>query len=152
MKSDQPARSASKRDYWKHIINEWEGSECATQAAFCRHAGVSIKSFSRWRSVFAREQLQRQSINGLSVLVANNLELSPLSGSLFVFYNKARDKIKILYWDRNGFCLWYKRLEKHRFHIPAHISETGGKSGAFYCPTGVGKRLAQGDDRPVSEP
>ncbi len=64
----------------------------------------------------------RKSINGLSVLVADELELSPLSGSLFVFYNKARDKIKILYWDRNGFCLWYKRLEKHRFHIPAHIS------------------------------
>jgi len=57
----------------------------------------------------------RKSINGLSVLVADHLELSPLSGSLFVFYNKARDKIKILYWDRNGFCLWYKRLEKHRF-------------------------------------
>ncbi len=57
----------------------------------------------------------RKSINGLSVLVADKLEISPLSGSLFVFYNKARDKIKILYSDRNGFCLWYKRLEKHRF-------------------------------------
>jgi transposase len=65
----------------------------------------------------------RKSINGLSVLVADHLECNPLSGSLFVFYNKARDKIKILYWDRNGFCLWYKRLEKHRFHIPPHISD-----------------------------
>ncbi len=66
MRSEQPARSASKRDYWKHIINEWEGGECATQAAFCRHAGVSIKSFSRWRSVFAREQLQCQSHVGFA--------------------------------------------------------------------------------------
>jgi len=64
----------------------------------------------------------RKSINGLSVLVADHLALNPLSGALFVFYNRARDKIKVLYWDRNGFCLWYKRLEKHRFHIPEHIS------------------------------
>ena len=64
----------------------------------------------------------RKSINGLSVLVADQMECDPLNGSLFVFYNKARDKIKVLYWDRNGFCLWYKRLEKHRFHIPKQIS------------------------------
>jgi len=64
----------------------------------------------------------RKSINGLSVLVADHLEHNPLNGMLFVFYNKGRDRIKILYWDRNGFCLWYKRLEKHRFHIPPHIS------------------------------
>ncbi|MDX8382909.1 MAG: IS66 family insertion sequence element accessory protein TnpB [Ghiorsea sp.] len=64
----------------------------------------------------------RKSINGLSVLVADHLGCNPLSGMMFVFYNKARDKIKILYWERNGFCLWYKRLEKHRFHIPTDIS------------------------------
>ncbi len=58
MKSEQPAHSASKRDYWKHIISEWECSGCKTQAAFCRQVGVSIKSFSRWRSVFACEALQ----------------------------------------------------------------------------------------------
>ncbi len=61
MRSEQPARSASKRDYWKYITNEWESSGCRTQAAFCQRVGVSIKSFSRWRSVFAREQLQCQS-------------------------------------------------------------------------------------------
>lgn len=70
MKSEQPARSASKRDYWKHMISEWERSECRTQAAFCRQAGVSIKSFSRWRSVFAREQLQRQSQVGFAKVEA----------------------------------------------------------------------------------
>ncbi len=66
MKSKQPARGASKRDYWKQIISEWEGSRCRTQAAFCRQAGVSIKSFLRWRSVFAREQLQHQSQFGFA--------------------------------------------------------------------------------------
>jgi len=59
-------RNASKRDYWKRIINEWECSGCSTQAAFCRQADVSIKSFSRWRSVFTREALQRQSQVGFA--------------------------------------------------------------------------------------
>jgi len=64
----------------------------------------------------------RKSINGLSVLVAEQLGMNPLSGQMFVFYNRYRDKIKILYWEHNGFCLWYKRLEKHRFQIPVDIS------------------------------
>jgi len=66
MKSAQPTRSAAKRDYWKHIIREWEGSGCVTQASFCRQSGISIKSFSRWRSVFARESLQSQSKVGFA--------------------------------------------------------------------------------------
>ena len=60
----------------------------------------------------------RKSINGLTVAVIENIEGKPQSGSLFVFYNKRVDKIKVLYWDRNGFCLWYKRLEKGKFLIP----------------------------------
>ena len=60
----------------------------------------------------------RKSINGLSILVADQLELDPLSGHLFAFCNRKRDIIKILYWDRNGFCLWHKRLEKDRFRWP----------------------------------
>jgi len=60
----------------------------------------------------------RKSINGLSILVADHLELDPLSGHLFAFCNRKRDIIKILYWDRNGFCLWHKRLEKDRFQWP----------------------------------
>ena len=60
----------------------------------------------------------RKSINGLSLLVADQLELDPLSGHLFAFCNRKRDMVKILYWERNGFCLWHKRLEKDRFHWP----------------------------------
>lgn len=60
----------------------------------------------------------RKSINGLSILIADQLELDPLSGHLFAFCNRKRDIIKILYWDRNGFCLWHKRLEKDRFQWP----------------------------------
>ena len=60
----------------------------------------------------------RKSINGLVVVVEQQLELSPLSDALFVFSNKKRDKLKILYWDKTGFALWYKRLEKQRFKWP----------------------------------
>lgn len=57
----------------------------------------------------------RKSIDGLAALVEQELELSPMTEALFVFCNKRRDKIKLLYWERNGFVLWYKRLEKQRF-------------------------------------
>jgi transposase len=61
----------------------------------------------------------RKSINGLSQIVEEDLGLSSMSGALFVFCNKAKDKLKILYWDNTGFALWYKRLEKERFKWPA---------------------------------
>jgi transposase len=60
----------------------------------------------------------RKSINGLSMLVEQALELNPFSGDLFVFCNQRRTIIKILYYDTNGFCLWLKRLEEHRFKWP----------------------------------
>jgi len=60
----------------------------------------------------------RKAINGLSVLVEQAMALNPFSGDLFVFCNRRHNIIKILYWDENGFCLWHKRLEKHRFNWP----------------------------------
>jgi hypothetical protein len=57
----------------------------------------------------------RKSINGLSLIVEDEMALSSISGSLFVFCNKKRDKLKALYWDESGFALWYKRLEKEKF-------------------------------------
>lgn len=58
----------------------------------------------------------RKGINGLSMLVESQLALNPFSEHLFVFCNRRRDKVKILYWERSGFCLWQKRLEKARFY------------------------------------
>jgi transposase len=76
----------------------------------------------------------RKSIDGLSMLVEQELELDPFAAQLFVFSNRRRDKLKILYWDRSGFALWYKRLEKARFPWPhtqdtAVISLTGRELG-----------------------
>jgi transposase len=60
----------------------------------------------------------RKSIDGLMIIAEQQMQLSPFGGALFVFCNRARDKVKILYWDKTGFALWYKRLEKHRFKWP----------------------------------
>ena len=60
----------------------------------------------------------RKSINGLSVIVEESLLMSPMQTGLFVFCNRRRDKLKVLYWDSTGYCLWYKRLEDARFKWP----------------------------------
>ncbi|MGM0601526.1 MAG: IS66 family insertion sequence element accessory protein TnpB [Candidatus Rifleibacteriota bacterium] len=65
----------------------------------------------------------RKSINGLSSLVAGELKMNPLSDGLFVFSNRTRKIIKILYWHCNGFCLWQKRLEKGKFKWPGNREE-----------------------------
>mgnify|MGYP000503245426 CR=1 FL=1 len=64
----------------------------------------------------------RKSINGLANIVEAELELPIMSGALFVFCNKGRDKLKVLYWDKTGFALWYKRLEKDKFKWPTKLS------------------------------
>ncbi len=68
----------------------------------------------------------RKSINGLSQLVSEHFELDPFSGHLFAFCNRRRDIIKILFWDKNGFCIWHKRLEKDRFRWPESELEVLG--------------------------
>ena len=60
----------------------------------------------------------RKSINGLSVLVEQEWGLNPFGSALYVFINRQRNKIKVLYWHRNGFCLWLKRLEAEKFAWP----------------------------------
>ena len=59
----------------------------------------------------------RRSHDGLSMMV-NALRHNPTSGDLFVFFNKHCNRVKILYWERTGFSLWYKRLEDGVFRPP----------------------------------
>lgn len=66
----------------------------------------------------------RKSINGLSALVEARFDLDLFSGHLFVFSNRRRHIVKMLYWDRNGFCIWSKRLEKERFKWPDSKGES----------------------------
>ncbi len=64
----------------------------------------------------------RKSINGLAAIVETHMALPLMSGALFVFCNKGKDKLKILYWDNTGFALWYKRLEKDKFKWSGKLS------------------------------
>jgi transposase len=63
---------------------------------------------------------------GLSAVVQNLMGANPFDGSLFLFCNRRRNVIKILYWENNGFCLWMKRLEQDTFPWPRteeHVRE-----------------------------
>ncbi len=68
----------------------------------------------------------RKSINGLSAIAQQAMAGDPFSGGLFVFSNRRRNILKILYWQRNGFCLWMKHLEKDRFPWPCDERECVG--------------------------
>lgn len=60
----------------------------------------------------------RKSFDGLHALVREHLELDALAGHLFVFASRRRDRLKILYWDRDGFAVWSKRLEEGTYAMP----------------------------------
>ena len=66
----------------------------------------------------------RKGFDGLCGLVGEVFDQDVLSGHLFVFVNRRRDRVKLLAWDRDGLCIWYKRLESGTFQLPA--SEQGG--------------------------
>jgi transposase len=66
----------------------------------------------------------RRQIDGLSLLVKEAMDLDPMSAALFCFINRRRNKLKLLLWERNGFIVWYKRLERHRFHWPRLSDQT----------------------------
>jgi transposase len=60
----------------------------------------------------------RKSFDGLHALVRDYLELDAFAGHLFVFASRRRDRIRILYWDRDGFAIWSKRLEEGTYAVP----------------------------------
>ena len=65
----------------------------------------------------------RKWVNGLSSIVEGEMKLDPFSRSLFVFTNRDRTRLKILYWDRTGYACWFKRLEKDKFPWPRKFTE-----------------------------
>ena len=79
----------------------------------------------RWPRIHLARQAAdfRKSIDGLSGEVRRVLEDDPVNGHLFVFHNRRRTALKLLWWDHGGFCLLYKRLERGRFRLPAFDDE-----------------------------
>lgn len=65
----------------------------------------------------------RKSINGLAVIVEEDMKLDLFGPYLFLFCNKRRNMLKVLYWDATGFALWHKRLEKDKYIWPRKIGE-----------------------------
>lgn len=69
----------------------------------------------------------RKSFDGLQGIVTNEIKRSALSGEVFIFMNRRRDQVKMLVWDRSGFVIWYKRLERGRFELPVLAGEQSGQ-------------------------
>ena len=69
--------------------------------------------------LYRRPTDMRKSFHGLVALTESELKQDPLSGSLFVFLNRRRDRVKILYWGQFGFCIWYQQLQKGTYQIPS---------------------------------
>jgi transposase len=70
----------------------------------------------------------RKSFDGLSGIVQSQLQRDPMSGEVYVFINKRRNRIKLLHWEQGGFVLYYKRLEKGLFELPKTMDKTLGVS------------------------
>lgn len=83
----------------------------------------------------------RKSFDGLSGLVRSEFHEDPVSGDVFIFVNRRRDMIKALYWDRDGFALWAKRLERGRFVLPVGESAALDRTALTLLLEGVKARV-----------
>lgn len=93
-------------------------------------------SVPRYTRIFlARSPVDmRKSFHGLTALTESVLEQDPLSGQLFVFVNRRRDRMKVLYWGGTGYCIWYQQLEQGSYQLPV-ASALDAKEGIEITPS-----------------
>jgi len=89
--------------------------------------------------VCTEPQDMRRSFDGLSLAVREVLGDDPQNGALFVFVNKRSNRLKCLWWDRTGYCLLYKRLDRARFRLPSSVQ--AGSSRVSICGTELARIL-----------
>lgn len=119
-------------EYLDHPIPQWGGTSIATANTGVHSAGLDIHiatMFSLHSAryfLYSRPTDMRKSFDGLSGLVVSRLGQNPMSGDVFIFINRSRNRIKLLRWESGGFVLFYKRLEKGTFEVS--FLEEGQKS------------------------
>ena len=95
----------------------------------------------------------RRSFDGLCGMVENIVQQDPLSGFLFVFRNRNRDRLKILFWDTDGFVIWYKRLEEGTWQLPTDMkTQSDGEVSAEISTEELSLLLGGIDLRSVERP
>ena len=93
----------------------------------------------------------RRSFDTLAGMVRQHLGDDPLGGALFVFRSRRGDRVKVLYWDRDGYALWYKRLERGAFRFPEPAGGAAGvevsASDLLMLPEGVDLKTVKRSER-----
>ena len=88
-----------------------------------RREGDMLPILSRFNFYLCAQPTDmRKSFDGLCGLVSSAMVRNPLSGDVYVFFNRRRDRLKLLVWERSGFWIFYKRLERGTFQFPAHFT------------------------------
>lgn len=79
---------------------------------------LSVSSSSRY-FLYRHQSDMRKGFDGLSGLVRDGMKQDPLSGDIFIFFNKRRSQVKLLLWERDGFSIYHKRLERGTYEFPS---------------------------------
>jgi transposase len=133
MSKHKPKRSTRRtRKQWQELIDIFNANPIDPQT-YCKQIGVTIDRFLIWQRRFEQPVDMRRSFDGLAAIAKNQMQEDPSSGHLFVFINKRRTYLKVLFFDRSGYCIWAKRLEAGQFAHPQSAGEDNKLAMDFHA-------------------